>query len=303
MWTCRAWPVVHRARRWGRRRSSRPAGGLCLDADADGGRGDLEGRDDRQRGSGARGTRRAHRRRPGRPSLTVGRSWPGSPASRYQPVSQTKVYDTDADRVHRPVVELRRLRRRVPPRFAGRAQVARCRRRERPRPVRESAPTRSGGRPARRRGRWRSRRFRTAWRSPSRGPARSSAAVGGATSTPATRPGSTSRTDELVDGDRPPRTRRPTGSAATGVPGPKPPVRRHSKLTRMPSWTYGSVFQGLCGAPHRPWKPRRTRFPQRPQPSSSSRSRSARRDQVPRRRGLDRVVSVAPQHRQRGYFG
>ena len=77
-----------------------------------------------------------------------------------QPVSQTKVCDTRADRGAPsssfrsrcvrsrrritvsavPVVELRRLRRRVPPRFAGRAQVARCRRRERPRPVRESAP-------------------------------------------------------------------------------------------------------------------------------------------------------------------
>ena len=43
----------------------------------------------------------------------------------------------DGHRVRRAVAEFRRLRRRVPPRFPGRAQVARSRRRERPRPIRE----------------------------------------------------------------------------------------------------------------------------------------------------------------------
>ena len=125
-----------------------------------------------------------------------------------------------------PVVELCRLRRRVSPRFAGRAQVARCRRRERPPPIRESAPRGledvrldaaaggghggsgppgglrledlRGARPRRAAQRRRRRRDRGA------------------------RAARTSSSTATVS----PRIRRPTASSATGVPGPKPPTRR-----------------------------------------------------------------------------
>ena len=73
-------------------------------------------------------------------SCTVLTRW----ARHLHPRSDHDAFDlVNGHRVRRPVVELRRLRRRdAPAILAGRAQVARCRRRERPRPVRE--PDRRG---------------------------------------------------------------------------------------------------------------------------------------------------------------
>ena len=152
----------------------------------------------------------------------------------------------DGHRVRRPVVELRRLRRRVPPRFAGRAQVARCRRRERPRPVREPDPR-------------------------GREDVGLDAAVGGGRAGSGPPGGLRSRTwDELgrggrrdVDaggetGVREPhgraRRRRPsapadpsaTASAATGVPGAKKPRRAELETLR-------GLRAFASGAELRPW--------------------------------------------------
>ena len=137
----------------------------------------------------------------------------------------------------------------LPTRFAGHAQVARCRRPERPRPVREPDPRGredvrldavAGSGP---------RRFRTCLEASVRGPATSLAAADGATSTPAARPGRASRTDQLVDGDRRPPSRTPsaTASAAPGVPGAKTPDPPSSGRSEVSARSPPEPSSGLDG--------------------------------------------------------
>ncbi len=68
----------------------------------------------------------------------------------------------------------------------------------------------------------------------------SSAATGGATSTPAAKPGCA------------PRTRRATASAATGVPGPKPPTRRARGTPRAATTGRTHGYPRTVGEPPEP---------------------------------------------------
>ena len=63
----------------------------------------------------------------------------------------------------------------------------------------------------------------------------------------------------------------PRLSPLSTLPERRADRQRRGRGRRRPPWTQRARPQGA-------WKPQRTRFPQRPQPSSSSRSRSARKD-------------------------
>ena len=166
-------------------------------------------------------------------------SWSGSPASWYQRVSQTNVCDTGTDR-RAPSSSFRsrcvRSRRRSPCLPSGRRASSffgdACRRDllgvlKSPGAggvnvlVRfASRPPPAAGRPARRRGRWRAAPIPDRLEASVREPARTSAAAGGATSTPATRPGCASRTDDRRRPSPPPVAAEAAGDGCSGAEDP-----------------------------------------------------------------------------------
>ena len=132
----------------------------------------------------------------------------------------------------------------------GPATSPRYRRRERPLPVREPTPRGRGGRPARHRGRWRPRRFRTAWRPPAgrddlrRAQRRRAARQ----STPAARPGFTSRTTSSSSATVGCPLRDPSATAAAGcVPESENPRHAEGPDARMPPSARLRSRSGLAG--------------------------------------------------------